>query len=64
MRGFHALAALFGAYMLVRHAPRALDVLRGRQRGALAIVAVLNVVLAVAILAVAVKGLTAGLISR
>jgi hypothetical protein len=64
MRGFHLLAALFGAYMLVRHGPRAAAALRGRDRGARAVVAVLNVLLAVAILAVAVKGIAGVLISR
>jgi hypothetical protein len=64
MRGFHVLAALFGVYMLVRHAPRAAEVLRGRRGGALGIVSILNVLLAVAILAVAAKGIAGALISR
>jgi hypothetical protein len=61
----HALAALFAVFMLVRHLPGARALLRkeGRARP-MALVAGVNVVLALAILAVAVKGLIGGLISR
>jgi hypothetical protein len=64
---FNAVAALFAAYMLVRHVPRAVAALRGPAREGgrtLALVALLNVGLALAVLVVAVKGLAAGLISR
>lgn len=64
MTGLNVLVALFGAFMLVRHGPRALRLLRGEGPRAMGIVSLLNVVLAVAILAVAVKGLLGGLISR
>jgi hypothetical protein len=63
---FNAVAALFAAYMLVRHVPRAVAALSGRQdaRRAGALVALLNVVIALAVLVVAVKGLATGLIRR
>lgn len=63
---FQAVAALFAVYMLIRHVPRAAAVLRGGRPGdrAGATVAILNVVLALAILVVSVKGLAAGLIRR
>ena len=64
MKGLNALIALFAAFMLFRHGPRAVAVLRGRGSGAMGIVSIVNVVLAVALLAVAVKGLVGGLISR
>jgi hypothetical protein len=65
MTGLNALAGLFAAYMLVRHAPGVRALFRGDARSRpMGIVAVANVVLALAILAVAVKGLVAGLISR
>lgn len=63
---FHAAAALFAVYMIARHAPRAVAALRG-PRGAdrpRPLVPLLNVGLAVAILAVAVKGLARALISN
>lgn len=64
MSALHVLAALFAAYMLVRHVPGARAVLRGEGRGRpMAIVSIVNVLLAVAILAFAVKGLVGGLIS-
>jgi hypothetical protein len=65
MTSLHALAALFAAYMLFRHLPGARGLLRrdGRSRP-MALVAAANVVLALAILAFAVKGLLGGLISR
>ncbi len=60
-----AVAALFAVYMLVRHVPRAAAALRaGRGDRAGAAVAILNVVLALAILVVSVKGLATGLIKR
>jgi hypothetical protein len=61
----HVLAALFAVFMLVRHLPGARALLRreGRARP-MALVAAVNVVIALAILAVAVKGLVGGLISR
>ncbi len=64
---FNAVAALFAAYMLIRHVPRALAALgapRGEVRRMDALVALLNVGLALAVLVVAVKGLAAGLIKR
>jgi hypothetical protein len=63
---FQAVAALFAVYMLIRHVPRAAAALGGGRRGgrAGATVAILNVVLALAILVVSVKGLAAGLIRR
>ncbi len=64
MTGLHALAALFAGFMLVRHGPRALALLRGEGPRAMGIVSAVNVVLAVAILAVAVKGLARVLMSR
>ncbi len=59
MKGLHALIALFAAFMLVRHVPRAVSLLGGRGQGsrAMGIVSVVNVVLALALLVVAVKGL-------
>jgi hypothetical protein len=63
---FQAVAALFAVYMLVRHLPRAAAAFRGggrADRGGSA-VAILTVALALLILVVAVKALTAGLIRR
>jgi hypothetical protein len=58
----HLIAALFGAYMLVRHLPGAWALARGRARGRpLAVVSAVNVLLAIAILGYAVKGLLGGL---
>jgi hypothetical protein len=65
MSTLHVLAALFAVYMLVRHLPGARALLRGEARARpMALVAAVNVLLALVILAVAVKGLVAGLISR
>ncbi len=64
MTGLNAIAALFAAYMLVRHVPRALALVRGQGPRAMGIVSALNVLLAAAILIVAVKGLASALISR
>jgi hypothetical protein len=65
MSALHVLAALFAVYMLVRHLPGARALLR-REPGArpMALVAGVNVLLALVILAFAVKGLVGGLISR
>jgi hypothetical protein len=64
----HAVAGLFALYMLLRHAPGALALLRRRAgdapRPPMAIVSAVNVVLALAILAVAVRGLVAALLRR
>ncbi len=64
MTTFQILAAAFASYMLVRHGPTAFRVLRGEAPRAMGMVALVNVVLALAILAVAVKGLVSVLISR
>ncbi len=64
MGTFDVLAVAFAVYMLVRHGPRALRLVRGEGSRAAAVVEVLNVVLAVAILAVAMKGIMGRLISR
>jgi hypothetical protein len=64
MTTFQILAAAFASYMLVRHGPRALRVVRGEGPRAMGMVSILNVVLAIAILAVAVKGFLRVLISR
>jgi hypothetical protein len=63
-RTLHVLAAAFAVYMLARHLPGARALVR-REPGAapMGIVSVVNVLLAVAILAYAVKGLVGGLIS-
>jgi hypothetical protein len=63
MTGLHVVVALFAAFMLVRHGPRAWRLLRGEGPRAMGVVSLVNVVLAAAILAVAVKGLVGGLIS-
>jgi hypothetical protein len=63
-----AAAGLFALYMLARHVPRAARALRARdgegRRMGRAIIPILNVVLALAILVVAVKGLAGALIRR
>jgi hypothetical protein len=65
MRALDVLVALFAGYMLVRHAPRAAALLRGEHEGrAMAIVSLVNVALAIALLALAVKGMAGRLISR
>lgn len=63
MKGLDVLVAVFALFMLVRHGPRTLHLARGQGSRAMGIVSLLNVVLAVAILAVAVKGLLGRLIS-
>jgi hypothetical protein len=60
---WHVLAAIFALLMLARNAPRALRLGGPREERAGALLAVVNVVLAVGILAYAVKGLAARLIS-
>ncbi len=59
-------AGLFAVYMLVRYVPAAMRALRRSedQRPGRAVVPILNVLLALAILALAVKGLAGLLISR
>ncbi len=64
MIGFDVVVALFGLFMLVRHGPRAVALLRGQGSRSMAMVSLLNALLAVAILAVAVKGLVGRLMSR
>jgi len=61
---FHVLAALFAVYMLVRHLPRAVRLARSPEHRGGAVVPLANVVLAVAILAAAVKGIVSVLMSR
>ncbi len=65
LTALHVLAALFALYMLIRHLPRALALFRkeAASRPA-ALVAAVNVLLALVILVVAVKGLLGSLISR
>jgi hypothetical protein len=57
------LAAALGLVMLVRNVPRLLRLRGAREERAGAPIAAVNVILAVAILAYAVKGLAARLIS-
>jgi hypothetical protein len=65
MTTLHVLAALFAAYMLVRHVPGVRSLFRGEHRARpMALVSAVNVLLALVILAFAVKGLFDGLISR
>jgi hypothetical protein len=63
MKGLDVILALFAGFMLVRHGPRAVALLRGRGSRSMGVVSLVNVLLAVAILAVAVKGLVGVLIS-
>ena len=60
----NALFALFAVFMLVRHVPRAVRLLRTEGARAGAIVSLLNVALALGILVMAVKGLAGVLVSR
>ncbi len=61
----HVLAALFAAYMLVRHLPGAWALARRRAEGRpMAMVSAVNVVLALAILGYALRGLVGGLAAR
>jgi hypothetical protein len=58
MRTFDVVVAIFAAFMLVRHVPRALSLLRGQgQQRAMAVVSLVNVALAVALLVFAFKGI-------
>jgi len=61
--GLNVVLVLFALVMLARNGPLALRILRGERRTG-TVIAALNVVLAVAILVVAVKGLAERLISR
>ena len=63
MTALNVVAALFAVFMIVRHGPRALRLLRGEGPRAGAIVSVLNLLLALGILVMAVKGLSSALIS-
>lgn len=61
----NVVIALFAAYMLVRHLPGTWALVRGRAQGRpMALVSAVNVVLAVAILGYAVRGLVASVMSR
>jgi hypothetical protein len=60
----NAIFTLFAVFMLARHGPRAVRLLRTEGARAAAIVSLLNVALALGILVMAVKGLTGALISR
>jgi hypothetical protein len=66
MKTLDVLVALFAAFMLFRHVPRALALLRGRSQGprAMAMVSIVNVALAVALLVFSLRGLVSGLASR
>lgn len=57
MTGFHGLVAVFALYMLVRHGPRAVRLLRGGGPRFAAVLEIVNVVLALAILGFALNGL-------
>jgi hypothetical protein len=59
----NVLAALFAVFMLVRHGPRAVRLLGAEGSRAGALLAVLNVLLALGILVMAVKGLSGALIT-
>ena len=61
----HAVAGLFALYMLFRHVPGLRALLRGDAKGRpMSIVSAVNVLLALAILAVAVRGLVGALLRR
>jgi hypothetical protein len=61
----HAVAGLFALYMLFRHVPGARALLRREAgRRPMAIVSAVNVLLALAILAVAARGLVGALLRR
>ncbi len=61
----HVVVILFAAYMLVRHLPGAWALARGRAQGRpMALVSAVNVVLALAILGYALRGLATSLLSR
>jgi hypothetical protein len=61
----NVVIVLFATYMLVRHLPGAWALVRGRAQGRpMALVSAVNVVLALAILGYAVRGLAGSLLSR
>lgn len=60
---WHLLAAIFALLILARNAPRALRLRGGREERPGALLAAVNVALALVILVYAVKGLAARLIS-
>ncbi len=64
MTALNVVAALFAVFMLVRHGPRAVRLLRTEGPRAAAIVSMVNVALAVGILVMAVKGIAGALISH
>ena len=64
MPTFHVAAALFALYMLVRNLPRAVRLARSPEHRGRVVIPLANVVLAVAILAAAVKGIVSVLMSR
>lgn len=65
MTTLHVVAALFALFMLFRNGPRALALLRGGAQGRpMAIVSAVNVVLALAILGFALRGLVLGHLPR
>lgn len=64
MTTLNAVFALVAAFMLLRHVPRAVRLLRTDGSRADAVVSILNVVLAAVILVLAVKGLSGALIAR
>jgi hypothetical protein len=65
MRTVDILLVVVAALMLVRNGPRAVALLRGNAQGRLmAIVSLVNVLLALVLLVMAVKGFPGGIISR
>lgn len=65
MRTVDILLVVVAALMLLRNGPRAVALLRGNVQGRLmAIVSLVNVLLALVLLAMAVKGFPGGIISR
>ncbi len=65
MTTLHAVAALFALFMLFRHGPGALALLRSGTRGRpMALVSAVNVVLALVILGFALRGLVLGRLPR
>lgn len=65
MKTLDILVAIFAAFMLIRHGPRALLLLRGQgEQRAMGIVALVNVALAIALLVFAFKGFVGRLTFR
>ncbi len=65
MKTLDVLVALFAGYMLFRHLPRALSLRRGREQARpMALVSLVNVVLAVALLALAARNILSRLAAR